>query len=347
MVIIGLNGGSTKGFWRVGGRLFGVVTLGYLVYDIYNIIQELREQPGIMTDPYKGITLKDGPLIMSSNVQGWNLTIERSFVQPWSGVNHYKTLRIRLYGQLNGTKYMDVTGEGTAPHTEGDKEMGLNIKFGTRTGYKAYFNATKGFDLIIENEIQGLILDTSMFPPAQADESAVREWVEENLDDFKNKNKTDLRFEDEQPAGAKDLGDAQTGVTDPGVPGENPGEVTDPSTGDDMTPVQYTTTGLGNIMTSPGQPSPGTGIDTTIETPEVKDISTLVSNFLNNAPFMNVINNFQVTATSGSSSLSFTLYGRNISWDFAQYEYYYNMMAAVLLAMAYIWAVQIVFGGRA
>jgi hypothetical protein len=151
---------------------------------------------------------------------------------------------------------------------------------------------------------------------------------------------------DTAPSGAQDMGPA-TDVTimDEVAPDPSTGAVQDPQTGLDQSPVENPDDET-DTFNAPSQPSLPI-FDPTMDIPDKMSIPDKITDFLNNAPFMNVINNFEVNASSGSSSLTFTVWGRNYQWDFARYEDFYNMMAAVLLSLAYIWSAQIVFGGRA
>jgi hypothetical protein len=354
IAIQGLNGGIPKGVWRVGGRLFGIIGIGFLVYDIYTIVQEMRSEPGMVKKGTEG--LQGDKTIPLSN--GKHIHIVRTYSQTYTPNRpHAQSIKIVLSGTLQAP-IATITKEGSrANNTKNpNTESGYHVWVDDFGGYDnnkilEYYDNDYGYDLIIQNNIQGLTVDTSQFPADQTNEELARQWVLDHPGDFEDPNKINITLDDESPSGAYDMGDANTGVTD--KPTSTDTTQTDPKTNEDLSPVTANSGGLvansGGLgtMTSPGLPGSSSAFDTSIELPQIKSIGELVTGFLNNAPFMNVINNFSVEASSGSSSLSFSLYGRQISWDFAQYEYFYNMMAAVLLSLAYIWAVQIVFGGRA
>lgn len=220
--------------------------------------------------------------------------------------------------------------------------------------YKAkYTNVVNG--VAKDGSVMGLIPDypvnvvnqqgdpyTSV-PVVQVDLEALDEWIDAHPELWQDPAKVATELSPTMPEGATYMGETtDVTVVDDTAPDQQTGEVTDPETGQDQTPLEDPD---GDYTPSPQPAKPI--FDTAMDIPDKMSIPDKITDFLNNAPFMNVINNFQVTASSGSSSLTFTVWGRSYQWDFARYEDFYNMMAAVLLSLAYIWSAQIVFGGRA
>lgn len=181
---------------------------------------------------------------------------------------------------------------------------------------------------------------------AERTETAIYQWIDNNPEAWLDPSLVTNTLTDTAPSGAQDMGEtSDVTITDEYEPDPSTGAKQDPQTGLDQTPVKNPDDET-DTFNAPSQPSLPI-FDPTMDIPDKMSIPDKITYFLNNAPFMNVINNFQVNASSGSSSLTFTVWGRNYQWDFARYEDFYNMMAAVLLSLAYIWSAQIVFGGRA
>ena len=122
---------------------------------------------------------------------------------------------------------------------------------------------------------------------------------------------------------------------------------TDPQTGEVNTPTVNPSQDT-DPMTTPGQPMPPE-LDTTIVSPEQKDISELITGWLANAPFMSVITGLSVQASGGQSSFSIPLpacLGGSGTIDFGQFSDLWSAIAVIIIAISYIYGAMIVFGGR-
>jgi hypothetical protein len=128
---------------------------------------------------------------------------------------------------------------------------------------------------------------------------------------------------------------------------EEPTGTEDPTTGQthdtEVEPGTDTDT-----MTVPGYPSVP-DFDTSIVTPEQKSIPDLITGWLANAPFMNIITGMKVEATSGSCTIDIPLpevLGGMAELNFCQFESVWSAIGVIIIAISYIYGAMIIFGGK-
>lgn len=124
---------------------------------------------------------------------------------------------------------------------------------------------------------------------------------------------------------------------------------TDPATDTDQETTFDPTSTETQTLESPGQPVVPT-FDTTITTPEKKDIGGQISTFLNNAPFMAWARSIHVTGSGEQSSFNIAipapLGGQNVTLDWSRYSDLWSIISAIVIGIAYIYSAMIILGGK-
>ena len=119
------------------------------------------------------------------------------------------------------------------------------------------------------------------------------------------------------------------------------GTTTDPATGQDNTPSTDQDIGT---LTTPGYPD--AVFDTSMSAPIAKSIPDLISNWMNNAPFVQVFRGATFNASGSCTYQLGTLYGHSFSIDFCKYSGIFAAISAIMISFAYIYAIIIVLIGR-
>lgn len=326
--------------WKVGNTAAALLGITYLVSDISGLRQEiLVDIPDIYTQTAEttilqnGVQLKiEGPTIPASAGYG------RNNVRDWHEWRVYES---------SGKWKVQVNDYTTVPYADPYEWGHITVSIKQPDGgWSVEFE-----NLVVTSDYSYQVVPintaiTDTVTEGTYDVIAIDGWVDDHPQAFIDPGLVTNTLSDTAPSGAQDMGETNDVTIMDEYPADpETGAVEDPLTGLDQSPVENPAD-VTDTYTAPSQPDLPI-FDTTMNIPEKQSIPDKITDFLNNAPFMNVINNFQVTASSGSSILTFTVWGRSYQWDFAEFEDFYNMMAAVLLALAYIWSAQIVFGGRA
>lgn len=318
--------------WKVSSSAAALLGIGYLLADMRGLRDEALQNPAMVTDTGETVFSLD-------NHPDWP---------------HASLSGGRFHGYANGGPRYYAINVIIQPNSITFEAADQRYDDGLLEFYEAECTqvvngvATKGrkFPLAPDytvNVINQQAVPYASSPVIEVDLDTLDAWIDAHSELWQDQAKVATELSPTMPEGATYMGETtDVTVVDDTAPDQQTGKVTDPETGQDQTPLEDPEDSY-----SPS-PQPAKPIfDTAMDIPEKLSIPDKITDFINNAPFMNVINNFEVNATAGSSSLTFQVYGKSITWDFSRYEYYYNLMAALLLSLAYIWSAQIVFGGRA
>lgn len=326
--------------WKVGSTAAAMLGIHILLSDISGLRQHIiDENPDIYIQTSKtyimenGVKFRiEGPVVDTSGISYTNpLVWNRWRVYVASGRWRAEMLESERVSSAQPGQWGWITLHTQQP----DGSWYTQFPTGLAVHMNYSYDVTSEYTPITDVVTEGVY-----------SEVAIDEWVEENPEAWLNPSLVTNTLTDSAPSGAQDMGVAyDVTIMDEVAPDPVTGAQEDPLTGLDQSTVENPEDEEDKYM-APSQPLVPI-FDTSMEIPEKMSIPDRITEFLNNAPFMNVIRNFEVNASSGSSTLSFSLWGRNYNWDFSQYEDHYNKMAVVLLALAYIWSAQIVFGGRA
>lgn len=318
--------------WKVSSSAAALLGIGYLLADTRGLRDEALQNPAMVTETGETVFSID-------NHPDWphgSLSGGRFHGYAWNGPRYYV---INVIIEPNSITFQGADqryDDGLLEFYEAECTQVVN---GVATKGRVFPLAP---DYTV-NVINQQAVPYASSPVIEVNLGALDAWIDAHPELWQDQAKVATELSPTMPEGATDMGETtDVTVVDDTAPDQQTGKVTDPETGQDQTPLEDPEDSY-----SPS-PQPAKPIfDTAMDIPEKLSIPDKITDFINNAPFMNVINNFEVNATAGSSSLTFQVYGKSITWDFSRYEYYYNLMAALLLSLAYIWSAQIVFGGRA
>lgn len=318
--------------WKISSGAAALLGIGYLLADMRGLRDEALQNPAIVTHTGETVfSLENHPEWPHARLGGGKYHA--------SGTNGDRYYAINVIIQPNSITFEGADRRYDTGWIEFYKAEYTQVVNGVAT-QGAVIGLAPDYSINVVNQ-QGVPYTSTQV--IQVDLEALDAWIDAHPELWQDQAKVATELSPTMPDGATDMGETtDVTVVDDTAPDQQTGEVTDPETGQDQTPLEDTEDSY-DPSPQPAKPI----FDTAMDIPEKLSIPDRITDFINNAPFMNVINNFEVNATAGSSSLTFQVYGKSITWDFSRYEYYYNLMAALLLSLAYIWSAQIVFGGRA
>lgn len=338
-----LKGAAKKGYWKYASRAVSALGALYLVYEITDglwstITSEIPYSREITH------TFEQGTLVFR---EIGTTHIERETPS---------TLITRFYCEKIG-------GTCASPQwSHSVIQMGGSYGTGDYPKVGVYWNGTlvNTWNCVAPGWVAAVYYicpgDTTTEEVWNYSDEDVEDWVESNGGLLTNTSSgggihMDLSAYDDLPPDASDFGEGgdinyTTGYTN----SDTPGVTEDPDTGENLEnqPVVYNTTGTETIS-MPGQPygsAPSTDLSEYL--PDMLSIGDLVSSFMSNAPFVELYTNFSVTA-SGSGVVTIPLpeiFGGTATMDFTQYSTVWAIIASIVIAFAYLYAIMIIFIGR-
>jgi len=332
-----LTGGAKVAVGKCIGSAIPIIGTAFAVYELYDLYDELMNHSSFWetTPTYGTITIvtDTGTYVITSDA------VENA---PYAGYQAYTVIELKIYE--NGS--FSFVGKTTGSYQSNVRR--LKIK---RGGYSQlfYYGHINGYNVTVVTE------DGSPYPvesdsQKSLDEGAVTTWVNNNPDIIASKlGDKSIVVTDTEPTEngktAQQWPDAKTGIQDGYYKEPGTGKSYDTDTGEDVSPVTGTTSGV-SVMTIPGQPTITT-VDTNIDPPVQKNIGELISGWLSNAPFMNIINNFEVEASGGVCEFQIpNPFGGTATMNFCQFQTLWAAIAAVVIGIAYIYGAMIIFGGK-
>lgn len=324
--------------------IVGLVGLGiglyYLKSDWTDLINFLKTVSSVFTPAQT----KDTTSVDFNLSNGKKLTIMIWSTQnpPYQGYVPYATLNVTVTS--NGVTAYSSTGQGEV----GVQVVTLYILYDNVPVQSIGYFPVTGWTNNITYSGVSLTSRSPVLTPAAVSDSGLSTWVDNNPEYFYDPDYVTNSIESSSTSPHQDLPEASSTITQ-GPAGE-PGSTYDPETGEPTEPVTDPNADPNdeddplNIPNQAGAPA----VDTSIESPEQKDIGGLIEGWLENAPFMNIISNFEVEATSGDCEVEVPVpFGGTATLDFCAYSTLWATIAAIIISFAYIYAVMIVFGGKA
>jgi hypothetical protein len=327
------------------GALLG--TAAYLIVDqIQNQACELYEEHA----PENPVTYKYYHLPNDPNVWArWEVIGSGSF-QPGTTVYDYNQylnqtdccLAWSASWQLTGTdggSYENYQGTANKSNWSGGNQLGGNAHF---------LHYAKSATVIVENESQyQTVEDEEYTVPWIPTPEETQQIVNDHPEAFSQENMNPQIVTDTLPTGTKPNVQLPTPTTTSKTgyepdPASTTGVVTDPATGDPMTP--QTDPDMGTL-TPPDQPTI-IPFDTSMDIPTIKSIPDLLSDWINHAPFVQIFTGYQFSASGDCNLVLPAMFGVSQGLSFCKYASVFAALSAIIIAIAYIYAAIIITIGR-
>lgn len=346
-----LESGKTKMFWRVVGNLTVIGSIGFLVWDIYDLYQRMQQEVqyerGIDTqDPYRWEY--HGPKGDASLTVTFEERVATGYFCPNRRVEIWMSDCARGDGMLwwvlenqcvgAGTKYYRATVKGRySKWCDPNEEKTYTANVHRDIVIESWKITDGGGSEIVKTWTRG------DWERVSVTEEAIKEWLSENSDLVGEAVKSErVSFSESVPSNAIDMGSITvTSEVDP-ILDESTGNYVDPLTGSIVRKKEMTKEESENTTTLVMPSLPMEPIfDTSVEIPEKNNIQELLEG-LENHPVINLINSIRMEASAGQCSFSITNpFGVEGQIDFCQYQSLFAIVGGIILTFGCVQAVLI------